>query len=42
MAESRDIEDEGLGSAARESSWVNSHSSWRESDSADKEVSSAI
>ena len=41
-AKSEDIENEGLGSAARKSSWVNSHSSWRGPDSADKEVYSAI
>ena len=37
-AEYDDMENEGLGSAARKSSWVNSHSSRRGSDSADKEV----
>jgi len=37
-AEYEDMENEGLGSAARNSSWVNSHSSQRGSDSADKEV----
>ena len=41
-AESEDMGNEGLGSAARKSSWVNSHSSWRGLDSADKEVYSAI
>ena len=34
-AESENRGNEGLGSAARRSSWVNSHSSWRGSDSAD-------
>ena len=41
-AKYEDTENEGLGSAARKSSWVNSHSSWRGSDSADKEIYSAI
>ena len=41
-AESEDMGNEGLGSAASRSSWVISHSSWRGSDSADKEVYSAI
>ena len=41
-AESRDMEDEGLGSATRKSSWVNSYSSRRGLDSADKEVYSVI
>ena len=40
--EYEDMENEGLGSAARKSSWVNSHSSWRGLDSADKEVYSVI
>ena len=37
-AEYEDMENEGLCSAARKSSWVNSHSSQRGSDLADKEV----
>ena len=41
-AEYEDMENEGLGSAARKSSWVNSHSSRRGLDSADKEVYSVI
>ena len=37
-AESRGMEGEGLGSATGKSSWVDSHSSRRASDSASKEV----
>ena len=42
MAESRDMESEGLDLAARKSSWLNSHSSRRGLDSADMEVYSVI
>jgi hypothetical protein len=42
IAESEDMGNEGLGSAARKSSWVNSHSSWKGTNSADREVFSAI
>ena len=42
IAKSEDMGNEGLGSAARKSSWVNSHSSRRGLDSADKEVYSVI
>jgi len=38
IAEFEDMGNEGLGSASRKSSWVNSHSSCRGSDSADKGV----
>ena len=42
IAKSEDMGNQGLGSAARKSSWINSHSSRRGLDSADKEVYSVI